>query len=549
MKAISDAQWETYVTSYFEHLANAGAGWEEADAESAAPLLESSNRMLNTKVANNITTPISAVVAEGLIGTTAGTDVATGTSPVTTPVPASVVAVSMIDGIAPSLITRPDRIFKIINSMPFIMIEPVPVLGDPLSTGDFLLWPDPAQNRAFFALAAPRLSNFSLKVINEVRPGGTISITGGVAVLTLSVYTTEDLPALERYRQQWTERLAAGGYTRRNWKFLPLDLRNLQATLSLSAISLKQQPRVTANAAAGTVTFLIELSESGALEWKEALEQRRGHSILGFCDIKASYCALVQNRIRVKEQNLSAPLSRLLARCGPESVTTINPQQTATAKLVVDGDQLLEKVVVNLLPGKEAIPQSKVFGAAGGEINLNIASQNLEQVRIKWTAEWNFKSSDWPVIPDFGELSSSGWFDFIKPSEWIYKYMFVALLVDMEGKPVSNPVNYRVQGSFTYTARYLPTGKLDATFEAENGKPVDLVLPKYPQQPAGELLTFVAATVQGKSNVATRRLSVDNPFVTAKIYPDARIKLIAATDPVAELSWESELFEVLDMLK
>lgn len=530
MQQISDKQWEKLVTDYFSYLNTKENGRPANDApqaESVAGLSGSftDKILLPVKIDKPINTKFDPVKID----------------------PVLIVAPRTRLNVIPV-----KNQFQI-RPLPYVVLEPPPEAHNPVRSGDFLLWPDPPRDRAFFALAVPRLLDFSLTVRRELQANGSTATTGATAVIAVSVYSPESSAALEQYRQDWTGRLAAAGFPARNWKFLPVSLSNLQAGLSLSTADKNGEPRISASPGAGTATAFIELSSQGALAWSNALTQRRGQSIAGVCNLRVSYCVQANNRVELREHTLTANLGTLLALCGPDKLTTVNPQQTVVAKLIVDDDELLDRVVVNMRPNMGLAAQSQTFGTNGGEISLNVTTSTPNQVRIDWGADWSFKPPDWPVIRETGTLTPStiSMCEIIKPSTWLYKYRLIAMFVGNDGKSLADPsaADYRIQGTFTYTARYLPTGLLSSAFESGHMQQVPIVLPKFPQQPPGDLILFLSALVKGKGNVITRKLSLDNPFVVAKIFPDAKIELFTANDPVSELSDEAEVLGILASLE
>ena len=122
--------------------------------------------------------------------------------------------------------------------------------------------------RAFFATIMPELQSFKL----TIRQGGTSLKTTGTALFTVSLYAQAVDITLEKHRLEWTDALAAAGYGVRLWKFLPVNLRKLQAFLDLDPQQLRSPIQVAINASEGTATFVVELSSLGAQIWQRALE-------------------------------------------------------------------------------------------------------------------------------------------------------------------------------------------------------------------------------------------------------------------------------------
>lgn len=478
-----------------------------------------------------------------------------------------------------------------IVALPYIAIDPAYIEKDPIRTGEFLLWPDPdvavpempkrngnggnggnggvpihphpipkppivprpiPLQRAFFALAVPQLLNFSLTAQVTVQVDNSIKLTGGTAILTVGVYAQDELQLVENNRQAWTGALSQAGYTNRIWKFIPQNLRNLQAALDLPPEHKGGGPQISTNTNAGTATFVILLSEAGVLVWKSALEQRNGSSIPGICRLAASYYGRAQNQVNAKDQALDVPLGQLLVNRGPQDVHTINPQEAVESTLLVIGNDFIQNVAVTLHPSVGQAPETQVFGQAGGQIKISITTQDVGSVEVDWTAQVTFTPTGWPVIPDSGKLSATeGWTKIVKPDSWIATYAFMAILVDNDGKPVpisSAGTNYHVNGVMTFTAPYL-ANLLRSSFDASHQLPLTIALPRFPGQPFGDLVLNVFATRDGLANTQSRKISATESYIVAMIHPDAQIDIKTSADALSELSMESEMVALLAMLK
>ena len=480
-----------------------------------------------------------------------------------------------------------------VAALPYLVVDPAPVQNDPVRSGDFLLWPDPDDaaaadederaserfpeatkfdavgmkeavlfrpiirripiQRCFFALAVPRLLSFSLTAQGTVQPDRSVKISGGTAILTVGVYSQDDVQGVEKHRQEWTSAIATSGLGSRIWKFQPQSLRNLRPALELPDGHASQPADISTDTNAGTATFVIQLSETGVIAWKNALEQRNGSAIAGICRVTVSYYGRLANRVDVKEQQLSVPLGALLAACGPDDVRTINPQQTVEAMLVVVGHDLVQNVSLNMRPNVGQAPAVQSFGREGGQVKVSIATQDVNSVEVNWDAQVTFRTSSWPVIPAAGKLSNAtGWTDMLKPDSWIANYTIMAIVVDDAGNPV--PINiagidYHAVGTLTFTAPYVPnTGVLVSSFDAGNQLPVSVALPRFPGQPFGDLLLNMFATRNGLASTQTRRLSATELGVVILIRPNAAIEIRTSADALPELSTESNMLGLLGSL-
>lgn len=488
----------------------------------------------------------------------------------------------------------------------YLEIDAVPAFGEPVKVGDFLLFPDVAESRIFFTLAVPRLINVTLNVQQENR-NGTIKVTGGIAVLTISVYEQADMLMLEKYRQNWTQKLAEAGYfppssepitkpkpfpkplpfpdqvppiikkpfppntppiivkplpievvkaiqklPRSVWRFQPLNLRNLRAALEIPVNHLVRPPEITTSTDVGTVTFLIELSELGVQVWQNALTQRRGDTISGICRINANFYAQLRKRFDIKQQELSVSLGSLLAGYGLEVISIQNPKISLEAKLIITGHPTIESVVIDWQPNAGGTPGRNIFSSEGGQLPIQVVTENVNAIEINWNAKVNFRVLDWPGIPESGKLSfaTNNFADIIKPTAWIRNYDIIAVLIDEQGNIIpSSSTDYRVVVTLTYNSPSLQDlPPINTTFETSSQKIVTVPLPvQNPDLPA-QLEVTVTAMWRDKTQMKTRKLLLDETSIITTIYPDARIEIFTNLDNTSEVSVESEMLSLLAML-
>ncbi|MBD2337011.1 hypothetical protein H6G64_08390 [Calothrix sp. FACHB-156] len=491
---------------------------------------------------------------------------------------------------------------KISAKQLYVEIDPVPILGKPVAVGDFWLFPDSEESQVFFSLATPRLLNASL-VVQQVNQNGTIKITGGTAILNVSAYAQADINTLELYRQNWTQALAKAGYypggnkpdpvpfpkprpkppgkfppgetppiivkplpqvelqaipekikiIRSAWQFQPLNLRNLQAELNLPANHIVRSPQFTVSNDVGIVTFLIELSELGVQVWKDALEQRRGNTIPGVCNITANYYAQLNNRVDVKQGNSSISLGALLANSGPEVVSIQNPKISLEAKLIIAGHPTIESVVVEWQPNSGGTPGKNIFTSEGGQLPIQVITDNVNSVEINWNARVNFRVLDWPLIPDRGNLSfaTNSFADIIKPTVWIRNYDIVMMLLDEQGNviPSNSTTDQRVIVTLTFKSPYLQdVPSLSTTFETTSQKIVTVPLPVPNDQIPIELTLNVVAIRGNITQTTTRQLQINESSIIGTINPAAEIQIFTNLDTVSEASLASEMLGLLAML-
>lgn len=478
-----------------------------------------------------------------------------------------------------------------IAALPYLVFNPAPS-RDPVRSGDFMLWADPTSStttsppiikvpptriltqvsdapmiamkatalqssvsssvlskgvilqptifltpgRAVFAIATPRLVDLSVTIHSEMQPDRSIRITRGVATITVSTYAADPIATVDQNRSSWATSLSQAGFGVHAWKFEPLTLRNIQGSLELPASHLAKPVQISANTNSGTVTFIAELTEVGALTWKAALEAKNAASIPGICNATVSYYTQADNKAGVKSQTLSTSLGNLLARCGPDDMRIINPQQTVDAKLVIVGSSLVQSTTVTMTPNRGQAPAQQVFGSDGGQVQVSITTQDVDTVEVNWAAQVSYKGMSWPVIPMSGKLSSAnGWVEMknLASPELIANLTINTLLVDANGQPLRDAdagTNYHVNGVLTMTAPYLPGGALTTAFDSAHNSIVSVALPRFPGQPPGDVMLNMFATRDGFAGTKSRRLSSTELVVTVIVKPKGEIDIQTSAD-------------------
>ncbi|MGZ3144439.1 hypothetical protein ACVDFE_21095 [Lentzea chajnantorensis] len=275
------------------------------------------------------------------------------------------------------------------------------------------------------------------------------------------------------------------------------------------------------------------------LAWRTALEQGVARTIPG--TVRATAVIPTANPDdwypAVEHHTLDTPLGTLLADRGAADVRQVDPQQTVSPTVVVVGSQLVASSTVTLRPSTGQAPSSAVFGPGGGRVTTAVVTQHPDTVGVEWKAEVAFTPPRWPVVPASGRLdSTSGWITMVKPESWCVGYVLAIVPVDAAGRPMpaSTRAGDRVQGVLNFTAPYVSGGLLSSAFDAEYGRPTSLVLPRFPDQPFGDLVLTVFATCGGVLGQASRRLGADDVVVTALAYPDGRVELHTSTESLPE---------------
>jgi hypothetical protein len=450
--------------------------------------------------------------------------------------------------------TRPRWEIATAPALPILPFFPVPVISPPIPAGSFQLWAMPESNIAFFALTAPRRETFSISLRVE-ETAGTVKITGGEATLSVSTYPEGTAAEIEQNRQGWAEALATAGHGQRSWSFRPLLMNGLTASINLPPEYLRAPPTVATSSDLGNATFQILLSEVGALAFKSALEGDRIDSLNGTCTLNAKFLAQNGSTVVVRDQNLTSPLSILLAGVDPESLRIINPQMSVEAQVAVLGHSVLQSATINWVPSEGHQPESLTFDSSGGRFTGVITSGNLERVTIDWSAVVEYKPAGWPLIQLKGrhKIADSDWNLVIKPDSWVVTYSLMVLMTDAGGNVISSESRIdpedRVQGEVRYSAPYLNGGTpLTTTFETSSQQAIQVAVPLPPGEKLGEVRLTLFALRGGKSSMEVRILKSDETFIVARISTSAKTIIKTNQDPVEESSDEGNTLTALATL-
>jgi hypothetical protein len=408
--------------------------------------------------------------------------------------------------------------------------------------------------RVFFASTVPWRSEFNLTVRQEQRHSST-QITGGIALLTVSVYSQAEVQSLEQQRQEWSNALADAGYGNHFWKFLPVNLRNLQAFLDLEASHQSGPIKASINTDAGTATFLIQLSALGTQVWQQALEQRQAERISGICRFSANYYTRLSDRIQMQRQVISTTLADLIGNCGPESIQILNPTVSMKTEILVQGSPILETVNVDWLPNQGGEPMSQTFSSPGGTFTGILTSNNLNTVEVAWQAQVKYKTAGWPTITQTGTLSANSPIEIVKPSssDWIREYSLFTVFMSSPSQASVDPAEFDhldVEVTFTFStaAMQIP---LVTTFKATHFAITNLPFPLAPGQFPSQVGLIVTTRSHSEAKVLSsveRLLSLEETLTNVKIYLNGSIEIFTNMDPKPESSLESEIFDLLTNL-
>jgi hypothetical protein len=405
--------------------------------------------------------------------------------------------------------------------------------------------------RAFFASTVPAFKSAKLTIQQAVQ-NGSIQITGGTAILTIGIYTQENVELLEQYRSIWTDALLQAGYGSRIWKFLPVSMRGLHAILEMDTALLSSRIKTNVNSNWGTVTFIIELSALGAQVWKAALERGQAYSIPGAVQCTTKYYAQYSDRIDIQQRVFSASLGSLLANCGTEIMEVLNPLIAVETKILVQGNSIVDRVDIDWIPNTQDAPLTRSFDTTGGLLAAPVNTRDVGRISVNWKAIVKFKTASWSAVPQAGTLSpNTSFVEIIKPSSWIREYTLITLLMENANQITTDSSQFNhldIEATFTFSAPYLQNGvPLTTTFNPAQ----TITTVPFPLSP-GQLPTQVGLVITTKSKVnnqllnsSVRVLQEGETLISAKIFKDGRVEIYTTADVMLEKSIESDVLSLV----
>lgn len=408
--------------------------------------------------------------------------------------------------------------------------------------------------RAFFASTQPWMKEFRL-VVRREQQQDKLETTGGTAYLTVSLYTQSEPDALNQYRSVWTDALENAGYGTHLWKFIPVNLRNLQASLDLPpGCSVETSTDVED----GTVTFVIQLSATVVQAWQQALESRQPHLITGTCYFQADYFSRDNDRLRRDRQQLSASLPTLLRDCTPDRVQLLDPTLAIMTTIEVRGNSMVDTVTLNWQPNTNTPPIQQVFDAEGGTLTGTITATHMNNVSIDWQALVKYKMAGWSAIRQTGKLSAFLLREIVKPgsSEWIqYFTLFSAFMIGQNQLAISAVElapfeDIIVEATLTLSDPVL-TVPLITTMTLGNTEMTQIPFPVLPNATNSRIGLAVTTKTQLLDRVLyteTIALNTQDSLINIKINGDGRISIQPDTAPISESSIDAEVFALLGSL-
>ncbi|MGB3615051.1 MAG: hypothetical protein WBA10_14760 [Elainellaceae cyanobacterium] len=408
--------------------------------------------------------------------------------------------------------------------------------------------------RAFFAPTQPWMTDFKL-VVRHQHQEGRLQTVGGTAYLTVSLYSQSDDSQLTQHRATWTDALENAGYGTHLWKFIPVNIRKLQASLDLP-------PNCSAETSAdledGTVTFVIQLSAAVTQAWRQALESRQPYKIAGVCRFQVDYFARDNFHLRRNQQQLSASLPALLRNATPDMVQLLDPDIAIHTAIEVRGSSLVDSVALDWRPNTGAAPIHNRFGPDGGTLTGTVTTADLPSLSIAWQALVTYGVMGWSAMARSGTLSSSLLRDIVKPTsaDWVQQYVLFPAYMKNRNELAIEPgdlepfEDIEVEATLTLKTASLKA-PLVTTVTLGNTEMTQIPFPVLADAASGEIgLAVTTTSLSGDRPLhsVTEALSAADDLINIKIYGDGKIEIQLSSAPSLESSVDGEIFSVLESL-
>jgi|GEM_PF-777954 len=429
-------------------------------------------------------------------------------------------------------------------------IEPVNILGEPIDIGNYVVWPDENSRKLFFMVQQPEFLDFSLSVLNE-DVGDTTRITGGRSVFTLSLYPENALEELEQLREEANSPLKSF----KRWQFAPITIRNIAGRLEGYSDREIKTININTSEEVGKVIYTLELTEFGAMVWKQLVENQQA-GFQGVCEMDIRFYVKQGKRLTTKSSRLVVLLNDLLKVASPESVYQIDPEVSLMTNITVTGSPLVENITIDVKPSQGHGPETFTFQEnEGGRVPIKITSTEMEDLSIELLYKVNFKEPYWPTIHKRTLLTyqDNNWSDIIDPASWIDKYTLMVFMVDENGDILDadeDDSSGRVVCDLAYTADYLQGDRpIEATVETQNEVIEEIHFPLPENASPGELRLTVVPILDGIVPIPEiRTVSPSASFIIVKVFPDASCQIVTNDDPVMENSTDNHTFNLMSRL-
>ncbi|OBG21469.1 hypothetical protein A5768_02510 [Mycolicibacterium fortuitum] len=442
---------------------------------------------------------------------------------------------------------------------PYLPTAPVPQLANPVKVGDYLVWPNSAQQQAYYTPASPCLRNIAVLIKREhvaVEGGTTTKVTGATAVITASAYAELSGDELTDLQTAWAQALIGAGHDdAERWRYLPLGFKALNGALAVPPANLDGAITTVSSPDAGTVTFSVPLSAVGALEWDHLIGESQPSLLQGVCTLTASYFVSKASLVDLKPHTITGSLGALLSTAGPAVLTATDPQTTVTTRVIVTTHDLVETATVDLFPRGGALPTSYLFNREGGQETLPVTLDDAGNATVEYTATVRYTPPGWPVIVHKGTLdySQADWDVWIKPDSWLLEYDILTMLLDDQDRVVTigpETANDTITVRLDYEHPALPK-PLSLTFQAASQQLVTVPFPNPPGSPVPPTVGMTVLGVRGAIPVGpiTRRLAYDENMSVIKAFAGGRLTTTTNKDVVAEGGRAAVGFNMIEAIR
>lgn len=498
-------------------------------------------------------------IAAALAGDTHGTPHARGANPVTeastlsstsharklvrSPVAATTATYSRVAPARKAMVTRAARpvvkpvLTRYLTLRPSFQIGvvanvPPPKRVDPVAVGDVLLFP--GDGVAMYLAARPVGLSTALTVRTE-EVDGTVRTTAGNATVSCTLLPVLDDTDLAARRQRWITALEAAGYPGTNWRFSPLHLRSVQASIDVPADHLTGSPTASAGSDTADGVFVLDLTARGAQAWEQALTSRQTDGIVGAVKFTVSFAAESDGRLRTQTHTLTGSLGAVIADAS-FTRRNVRGEIGVPARLLVRGHPTIDRVALTLHAGDDV--ETATIGADGGEVSMALATTDTDAEAIRWDAEVSFASSTWPIITTHGELSDdAGWSTILAPATWSRTIDVMVVLVDSDGRTSTPDGTEIVNGNVRYHPADPAARMVAADFEGRHQQMAAVVIPSPPTgresaEPRVELSMLVLRG--GHQEMISTTIGPDDRWVLVRVRPDATVEFATNGSPASE---------------
>jgi murein DD-endopeptidase MepM/ murein hydrolase activator NlpD len=440
--------------------------------------------------------------------------------------------------------------FKPLPVIPIIKVEPTEILENPILAGDYLFYPDETSKTLYYISSQPFLTDFSI-TIDKQESGGTTRITGAKAAISISLYAEDDLKQVQETMNRYTLL-----HPYKNWIIRQLNVLDLKPDLLLDRRSINHVDS-SASSDNGSATFLIDLNETGAQDFLNALQTGRPDTLRGSCRIEGRTYVKKNKTYNFKPINLQVELGHLLSQVTMDSVRIVNAQTTLQSTIVVTGNPNIEDVTLSLKTNNLVVEQF-VFGKEGGRAQLSVTDLNFNDLQIELIVLVNYLNPIWPIIENRKQLSyrESNWADIIDPATWLRNYRVITFIYDQNGNILesADSLSERATIEFVYKASYLQnaTHEIKTVIETSSHSIEDIAVPIPNDATPGTLQLRVFAqrtTPNGQIiNLKNKDLDFNATLIVVKVLADGTIEFLSNTDPESESGKRNEGLVLLETI-